>query len=101
MEETAKEERRGKYPCSIRTRVSIGDYEKIKMSAQIAGMSACAYARHRLNGSHITAKYDLQVLNELRRIGGLLKMLASQGQPTAPALSELIHTMKTLQHPNS
>lgn len=90
-------ERRGKYPCSIRTKVSIDDFGKIKASAEIAGMSMCAYARHRISGAHITAKYDLKVLNELRRIGGLLKMLASQGQPTAPALSELIQTMKTLQ----
>ena len=96
MEEVTTD-KRGKYPCSLRTRVSIEDYEKIKTSAQIAGMSACAYARHRLNGSHITAKFDLQVLNELRRLGGLLKKLASEGQPTGPVLSELRQTMKTLQ----
>ena len=95
-QEAVQEERRGKYPCSIRTKVTIEDFERVKESAQIAGMSLCAYARHRLNGAHITAKYDMQVLNELRRLGGLLKMLASQGQPTGPALSELRATMKTL-----
>lgn len=95
--EKAEEQKRGQYPCIVRCRVSIETQEKLVKAAEVAGMSIGRYARHRLDGSHVSSKMDAQVLNELRRIGGLLKLLATEGQPTGPALSELMRTMKTLQ----
>ena len=97
MELKAEEQKRGQYPCIVRCRVSVATQEKLAEAAETAGMSIGRYARHRLDGSHVTSKMDAKVLNELRRLGGLLKMLAEKGQPTGPVLSELRQTMKTLQ----
>lgn len=97
MVEIQEEKKRGKYPHPVRTRVSITDYEKIVEAAETAGMSVGQYARHRLAGAHVSSKIEVRVLNELRRIGGLLKKMAMDGQPTAPALDELKQTLKSLQ----
>lgn len=95
--ETTVGEKRGQFPCIVRCRVSVEQQERLAEAAAIAGMSVGRYARHRLSGAHVSSKVDLMVLNELRRLGGLLKMLAGQGQPTGPVLSELKQAMKTLQ----
>lgn len=95
--EQLQEERRGKYPCIIRTRVSLEQHEKIKEAAEIAGMRLSSYARHRLAGAHVSSKMDLQTLHEIRRQGGLLKMLAMQGVDTRDALEEVMKTMRALQ----
>ena len=88
---------RGRYPRPVRTRVSVADYERLAEAADVAGMSIGGYARHRLAGAHVSSKVEVMVLNELRRIGGLLKMLATKGEPTGLALDELKRAMKTLQ----
>ena len=97
MEKKAEEAKRGQYPCIVRCRVSIEQQERLAEAAATAGMSVGRYARHRLSGAHVSSKVDLMVLNELRRLGGLLKMLAREGQPTNAVLSELRQTMKSLQ----
>ena len=97
MEAKAEETRRGQYPCIVRCRVSIEQQERLVEAAAVAGMSVGRYARHRLSGAHVSSKVDLMVLNELRRLGGLLKKMAGEGQPTGPVLSELKSAMKALQ----
>lgn len=90
-------ERRGKYPCVVRARLSIETRERIGEAAEMAGLSVGRYIRYRLEGSKVPDKSKLILVNELRRQGGLLKMLAKQGQPTAPILSEIMQTLKTVQ----
>ena len=89
--------RPGAYPMSVRTRISIADYERLREAAEIAGMSVGAYARHRLSGAHVSSKLDVQILNELRRQGGLAKALAHQGVDTSEALAEIVKTMKAVR----
>lgn len=91
-------EKRGKYPCPVRTKLAQEHYQKLVEDASSAGMSLSKYVRHRLSGFRVRSKYDLQVLNELRRQGGLLKHLATQGVDTAGALDAIITTMRKLRN---
>lgn len=77
--------------------MSVEDYEKLTEAAETAGMPIEGYARHRLAGAHVSSKVEIRVLNELRRIGGLLKVLALKGEPTGPALADLKRAIKDLQ----
>lgn len=97
MGETQQEKRREKYPCIMRCRISEEQRERLHEAAAIAGMRPGTYARHRIAGSHVSSKMDLQVLNEIRRQGGLLKKLAMDGHDTSAALNEIIKTMRVLQ----
>lgn len=89
--------RPGLYPMSVRTRVSIADYERLVTAAETAGMSVGAYARHRLSGAHVSSKLDTRIYNQIRSQGGLLKDLARQGIDTSEALNEIIKTMQHLR----
>lgn len=71
--------------------------QKIREDASLAGMSPGRYIRERMSGRHISAKYDLQLLNEIRRQGGLLKHLATHGVDTEEALQTVITTMQKVQ----
>ena len=55
----------------------------IAEQAQIAGISRSAFVRKRALGHKIIASSDLNILKELRRIGGLIKHLYSQGNKSA------------------
>lgn len=62
-----------KYPRTILARVSETQREQIQADADAYGKSVSAYVRDRLTGKRIEARTDQQMLNELRRIGGLIK----------------------------
>ena len=94
----AQTERRNNYPMSVRCRVSVETYERIAEAAEMAGMSIGRYARYRLEGSRVPDKSRLRLVNELKRQGGLMKLLASQGQPTGEIMTEIRATLKTIQH---
>ncbi len=96
--EKAKEGRgRGQFPCIVRCRVSEEQRQRLAEAAETAGMSVGRYARHRLAGSHVSSKVELQMLNELRRIGGLIKKLASEGKDVGPAGCELIRVARAIR----
>ena len=61
--------------CRIYLRVSHEEQEKIKEQAELAGLSISEYARKRVLGCRVVAKSELNVLKELRRLGGLIKHL--------------------------
>lgn len=92
-----QEGRRGKYPMSVRTRVSIETYEKILDAAEMAGVSLGRYARFRLEGSKVPDKSKLRLANELKRQGGLMLKLARQGQSTDEVKAEIMKTLKQIQ----
>ena len=55
-------------------RLSKSDEQKIALQADISGLSVAEYMRRKLIESRpITARVDIMMVNELRRIGGLLK----------------------------
>ena len=89
--------RRGKYPCVVRARVSVETRERLDEAASYAGVSIGRFIRYRLSGIHVPDRGKLLLVNELRRQGGLLKHLASQGQDTGPVLSEIMCTLKIIQ----
>ena len=89
--------RGAKYPLHLRSRVSAEQLENIKENALMAGMSVSKYVRHRALYQRVDSKVDAQVIRELRRIGGLLKYLATKGENTESTLCELKTTIKALQ----
>jgi len=63
-------------------RVTDEDYDRMRQSAELAGMTPGQYARARALGHPVIARCDLALINELRRQGGLLKHVAIEaGRP--------------------
>lgn len=92
-----QEQQTGQFPVVFRFRTDTETARYIREDAQIAGMSVGRYLRHKISGQHVSSKYDLQLLNELRRQGGLLKHLAYNGIDTNEALEAVIRTMRKIQ----
>lgn len=86
-----------KYPERIFSAVSTEQMQQIREDAYASGMSVSRFIRHRATGQRVASKTDIRILSELRRIGGLLKMLGMKGENTAPALDELTKTVRALQ----
>jgi len=78
----------------IGLRLPSGEKAEIAEAADLAGLSMSELVRRRYFGRAIVADVDLQMIRELRRIGGLLKHVhTSSGgvysADTAAALREL------------
>ena len=56
----------------INTRLTPGEKTEVIEAARTAGLTISAYTRRRLLGRPVIASADRQVVNELRRLGGLL-----------------------------
>lgn len=97
MEKATEDRGRGQYPHIVRCRVSEEQRQRLAEAAETAGMSVGRYARHRLAGSHVSSKVELQMLNELRRVGGLIKKLAAEGKDLGDAGFELIRVARALR----
>lgn len=63
----------------VNSRYTMDELLEITEQAQIAGISRSAFVRKRALGHKIVSNTDLTILRELRRIGGLIKHLYSQG----------------------
>ena len=82
------------YTEFLRSRVTPKQMEQIAADAEVYGKSICGYVRDRLTGKRIKSKSDQQMLNELRRIGGLIK---HQGASTE-IVDALERLRKSLKH---
>ena len=60
---------------------------RVKNEAVLSGLTAAAFARKRILGSHVASKADLAVLAELRRLGGLLKHIHNESRGAYSALT--------------
>lgn len=89
--------RRGKYPCVVRARVSTETRARLDEAADMAGLSIGRYIRYRLSGTRVPDRGKLLLVNELRRQGGLCKLLASQGRDMGPVLAEIMCTLQIIQ----
>lgn len=89
--------RGARYPEKIFSRVSAEDKEKIRESAEIAGMTVCKFIRVRATGGTIKSKVDIKTLHELNRLGRMLKKMWSEGHPTGPALNAVTDAAKKLE----
>jgi hypothetical protein len=55
-------------------RLTPEEHERLIGEARAAGLTLAALTRQRLLGLHITARIDAELIRELRRLGGLLKI---------------------------
>ena len=75
-------------------RVTAAEKEQLKEDAALAGLSVGELVRRRFFGRPIVASADIVMVKELRRLGGLLKLVHQQSSgaysaETAAALAEL------------
>jgi hypothetical protein len=61
-------------------RFTEGEREFLASEADVCGLSLSSLIRQRSLGKRVSAKADLRVLAELRRLGGLLKHLHNETQ---------------------
>ena len=74
----------------INTRLLAREKAEVVEAARSAGLTVSAYARRRLLGHPVIASGDRQVINELRRLGGLLLHLDTRaGGPVSQETREL------------
>ena len=75
-------------------RLAPAEKRRLREQADGAGLTLSAYARRRMLGHVVVPAVDMQMIRELRRVGGLLKAthVQSQGahqEETAAALREV------------
>ena len=78
----------------INVRVSEREKAAIRDAAATAGLSISAYCRRRFLGRKIVPHTDRATIRELRRLGGLLKVVHTESrgayaQETSDALAEI------------
>ena len=66
--------------CRLYLRVTPDENAIIKEQAELSGLSISEYVRKRALGFHIMPKSELNILKELRRLGGLVKHVYSESQ---------------------
>lgn len=66
----------------INFRLSIVELERLKQEADTAGMGVSDYVRRRTLGRPVVAQTDRMMVNELRRLGGLLKRIHLESNGT-------------------
>ena len=87
-------QRQAKFPKVLQARCSEEELEKVKVDAELAGMSVSKYVRHRATSQRVSSKYDIKLYNIIKKIGGLLKEAYKNGEDTGPILNELKNTLK-------
>lgn len=96
-------EMHGHEPLSAVMNVRLTENEKarLKQEADLAGLTVSQLARRRVLGIPVVARTDVMMLNELRRLGGLLKHVDSKSggayrRETAEAIAVLKAYMERL-----
>lgn len=93
----------GDQPLTVRISVRVTSEEKARLEedARKAGLSVSELVRRRYFGRPIVASADMQMVKEVRRLGGLLKHIHNQSggaysRETSEALRELNRYMRSL-----
>lgn len=76
----------------LNIRVAKGERAEVVEQAALTGLTVSAYCRRLILGRVVTARVDITVIGELRRLGGLLKHVHAESggaysQATANALA--------------
>ena len=80
--------------CRVYLRVTPEEQEKIKEYAELSGVSISEYIRKRALGGNIVPKLGLNILKELRRLGGLLKHVHNESNGAySPETAEAINAL--------
>ena len=75
-------------------RVNEDEHEAIKGKAKLSGLSVSEYARRLALGFKVCSKFDFNVLNELRRQGGLIKHIHNESHGIYnPMMIEALETL--------
>lgn len=86
----------------IYARVAEEEYAKIQEQADVAAISISEFLRRRALGRKIAAKFDLRVLAELRKLGGLVKFVYTEtrgaySEKTAEAIQSLTACARAIE----
>lgn len=84
-----KEENR---TAQVNVRLTVAEQEELRQEADSAGLSIGDYVRRRVMGRPVTAQVERRTINELRRLGGLLKLahLESKGAYSADSRKAIL-----------
>ena len=75
-------------------RVNAKEHETIKEKAKLSGLSMSEYARRLALNFRVCSKFEFNVLNELRRQGGLIKHLHNESHGIYnPKMIEALETL--------
>ncbi|MDD9940788.1 MAG: MobB mobilization protein [Myxococcales bacterium] len=88
-------QQQGDEPMDQVTHIRMTAEEKasLRSEANEAGITISEYGRRRLFGRKVVAQADQAVLNELRRLGGLVKHVHNQGGDSR----ETVETLRSLR----
>ena len=86
----------------INARLTQEEYEALSAEVDCAALSFSEYIRRRIFGKRISSKSDLRVLAELRRLGGLLKLVHNESRgaykrETAAAINAITSYAESLE----
>lgn len=86
----------------IYARLTDKEYADLKEQADVAALSVSEYIRRMVFARRVVSKLDLRVLAELRRLGGLLKLVHNEtkgaySQKTAEAIQALTSYARGLE----
>jgi antitoxin component of RelBE/YafQ-DinJ toxin-antitoxin module len=87
--------------ADVRIRFTPDEKEQAKANAKEAGLTLSEYIRRRALGLPVRSKADAQMINELRRLGGLVKHIHNESagvnsKETAGVLVEIIDAIKRI-----
>jgi hypothetical protein len=85
--------------CNVR--LTADELAEVREAAGLAGLSLSEYLRRRALGRVVIAHADLAVVRELRRVGGLLKLIHTESggaysEATAAALADVVAAIRTI-----
>ena len=89
----------------VNVRLAERDHAELHAAAGAAGMTVSAYCRRRMLGHVVIPHTDRAVIRELRRLGGLVKMLHTQSrgaysEQTAGAIADLADAVQRVARPD-
>lgn len=85
----------------VTLRLAADEKERLKLDAQLAGLSVSEIVRRHYFGRPIIANADLVMVKEMRRMGGLMKLLhiesgGAYSEQTSKAIDTIVQYIDTL-----
>lgn len=85
----------------IHVRLSESEYENLSQKVEASGLNVSEFIRRAANNRRISSKIEMHMVNELRRMGGLLKLVHSESggvysRATAAILDEIKKTVRRI-----
>lgn len=85
----------------IHVRLSEREYEILSGKVEASGLTFSEFVRRAINNRRITSRIEAHVVNELRRIGGLLKHIhvesgGAYSRATAAAIDDIRKAVRKL-----